>query len=86
MPVVVTLCVVIFSILYFEKVYGKFLREGILLGVLWLVISLVIDLILFMPDSPMHMSFIDYVKDIGLTYLMIPTITIGFGYMLDKKL
>lgn len=85
MPIVVTLCTVIFSILYFEKVYSKFLREGILLGVLWLVISLVIDLIMFMPDSPMHMSFINYVKDIGLTYLMIPIITIGFGYMLEKR-
>ena len=85
MPVVVVLCVVIFACLYFPKLQGRLLREGIILGVVWLAISLVLDLILFMPDSPMHMSFIDYLKDIGLTYLMIPAITIGFGYLLEKK-
>lgn len=85
MPVVVVLCVVIFACLYFQKLQGRLLREGIILGVVWLAISLVLDLILFMPDSPMHMSFIDYLKDIGLTYLMIPAITIGFGYLLEKK-
>lgn len=85
MPVVVVLCVVIFTCLYFPKLQGRLLREGVILGVVWLAISLVLDLILFMPDSPMHMSFIDYLKDIGLTYLMIPAITIGFGYLLEKK-
>lgn len=85
MPVVVVLCVVAFACLYFQKLQGRLLREGIILGVVWLAISLVLDLILFMPDSPMHMSIIDYLKDIGLTYLMIPTITIGFGYLLEKK-
>ena len=85
MPVVVVLCVVIFSVLYFQKLDGKLLREGIILGLLWLVISLVIDLIMFLPETPMHMSFVDYLKDIGVTYLMTPTITIGFGYLLGKK-
>ncbi len=85
MPMVVVLCVVIFTCLYFQKLQGRLLREGIILGVVWLAISLVLDLILFMPDSPMHLSFIDYLKDIGLTYLMIPAITIGFGYLLEKK-
>jgi hypothetical protein len=86
MTVVVVLCVVIFSALYFRKwVDSKFLSEGIFLGILWLVISLAIDLILFMPDTPMHVSFIDYIKDIGITYLLIPVITIGFGYILNNK-
>lgn len=85
MPVVVTLCVVIFASLYLKKQRGKLLREGIILGMVWLAISLVLDLIIFMPESPMHMSFVDYAKDIGLTYLMIPTITIGFGYQLEKS-
>ena len=85
MPVVVVLCVVVFSILYFKVVEKHFSREGIILGISWFIISLAIDLLLFMPDSPMHMSFIDYVKYIGLTYLMIPAITIGVGYALNKR-
>jgi hypothetical protein len=29
----------------------------------------------------MRMDPMDYVKDIGVTYLLIPTITTGFGYL-----
>jgi hypothetical protein len=83
MPVVVTMCTVFFSIFYFIKVKIDFLKEGILLGVVWIIISLVIDLAMFMPESPMKMSFVDYMMDIGLTYLIIPVICIGFGYLLQ---
>ena len=55
-----------------------------MLGILWSAISVTIDLIMFM-QGPMKMSFADYVEDIGLTYLIIPAITIGFGYLIEKK-
>lgn len=84
MPVVVTLCAVVFSILYFKNLDRDFLKEGILLGVIWFVISLVIDLLMF-SSGPMKMSFADYMMDIGLTYLIIPTVTIGFGYLMMKR-
>lgn len=81
-PVIVTICVVLFSILYFRKLNKDFLNEGIVLGVIWFAISLIIDLIMFLPESPMQMTLIDYMMDIGLTYLIIPTISVGFGYLL----
>ncbi len=84
MPVVLTICVVFFLILYFRKVEDGFLREGIILGVRWLAISLLIDLPLFMW-GPMKMTLADYMMDIGLTYLIIPTITIGAGYIMSKR-
>jgi preprotein translocase subunit SecG len=67
------------------KVKTNFLKEGILLGAVWIIISLIIDLVMFMPESPMKMSFIDYMMDIGLTYLIIPAICIGFGYLLQTQ-
>ena len=85
MPVALTLSVVIFGLMYFKHVEANYKNEGIWLGLIWILICLVIDLILFMPESPMHLSFLDYLMDIGITYLMIPVITIGFGYLLDKK-
>lgn len=85
MPVVLTICVVLFTIFYFKKVKTKFFKEGVLLGVIWFVISLVIDLMMLMPESPMKMSFTDYMMDIGLTYIIILTICIGFGYLLEKQ-
>jgi hypothetical protein len=84
MPVVVTLCTVVFSVLYLRKVTSAFLKEGILIGAVWLAINLLIDLPLF-SAGPMAMPLSDYIKDIGLTYLIIPVVAIGFGYLLDKR-
>lgn len=81
MPIAVTACAVVFSILYFKKLETEFLKEGILIGAVWFLISLIIDLMMFLPESPMHMDFIPYMMDIGLTYMIIPIITIGFGYL-----
>jgi hypothetical protein len=53
--------------------------------VAWFIISIAIDLVLFLPPSPMQMSFMNYMEDIGITYLMIPVITIGLASMADKK-
>jgi len=85
MPVVITLSVVVFTYLYFKKVEKNIVAEGAKLGIIFLLISIVIDLILFMPDSPMHMNLINYIADIGLTYLMIPVITVGMAYAIDRE-
>jgi hypothetical protein len=85
MPVTLTISAVIFAVLYFNHVELNFFREGIKLGVLWFFLCVAIDLLMFMW-GPMEMTFIDYMKDIGLTYLLIPAVTIGMGYMEDKRL
>jgi hypothetical protein len=84
MPVVLTLATVLFSVLYFKKVDKNFVKEGLLLGILFFAVSLAIDLLMFM-QGPMKMAFVDYMKDIGITYLLIPIITVGFGYLLEKR-
>ena len=85
MPLALTITVVIFSVLYFKKLETNYLNEGILVGFVWLIINIIIDLIMFLPDSPMQMSFVDYMMDIGITYLIIPTIAIGIGHLLKNK-
>jgi len=84
MPIVITISVIFFAYQYFRKLYTNFVKEGVLLGLIWLAISLIIDLAMFM-QGPMKMSFANYIMDIGLTYLIIPTITIGFGYLCENK-
>jgi hypothetical protein len=49
-----------------------------------LIISLVIDLMLFMPESPMQMTLTDYIMDIGIMYLIILMIPAGSGYLMKK--
>jgi hypothetical protein len=63
--------------LYFRKRKTS-RREGLLLGVLWLVISMAIDLPL-MLSPPINYSLSEYLADIGLTYAMIPIITTGMA-------
>lgn len=85
MPVAISILVVVFSTLYFQKVTAQYLREGLLLGVMWLSINMAIDLPLFLTNSPMHMTFDEYMSDIGITYFIIPVFTLGLGYVLHYK-
>jgi hypothetical protein len=84
MPVVLTVCGVFFSNLYFRRVERNFLKEGLILGVIWFAISVGADLLMFMW-GPMKMTFANYMMDIGLTYLIYPAITIGSGFLIEKK-
>ena len=84
MPIIVTVSVVVFAMLYLKKQLSDYLNEGVSLGIVWLVISVVIDLLLFMW-GPMKMTFLDYIGDIGLTYLIIPIITVGMGALVEKR-
>ena len=84
MAVVVTLVGVIFVYLYFKKVELNFFKEGILFGLVLFVMSIVIDLLLFMW-GPMKMTFGNYMMDIGLTYLIYPIVSGGFGLLLEYK-
>jgi hypothetical protein len=84
MPVVVVICAVLLSIFYFSNLESGFLRDGVLLGVAWLIINLALDRLLF-SQGPMKIALADYMKDIGITYLIIPTVTSGFGYIVHRR-
>jgi hypothetical protein len=84
MPVVLAICAAMLAGLYLGKVEAHFVREGILLGVIWPAVSIAIDLLMFLW-GPMKMSLADYMMDIGITYLMFPAITIGMGYLLEQR-
>ena len=86
MPVVLTITVVTFSILFFKRVDKEVMKEGFIVGIVWFTISIVIDLFMFIPESSMHMSLVNYIMDIGLTYLIILVIPVGFGYILEKRI
>ena len=81
MPLVISLSVVDLAFLYLKTLEGDYIKEGVLIGGLWFIISIVIDLILFLSPSAMQMSFSNYMMDIGITYLMIPFITMGMGFL-----
>ncbi|GBD94335.1 hypothetical protein BMS3Abin05_01941 [bacterium BMS3Abin05] len=84
MPLVITITTVSLGVAYFKKVESGFIKEGVVVGLLWLIICLVIDLPL-MLSSPMNMSLVDYMADVGLTYLIIPAITMSLGMTLKSR-
>lgn len=82
-PVVLTAVTVYFALRYSRTDPIDTLQEGLTLGILWMLICIVVDLPLF-SYGPMKMPFVNYWKDIGFTYLIIPIILTGFG-MLQRK-
>lgn len=79
MPIVLALATVGLGIRYLRRVSHNVVKEGVLLGLLWLGMSVVIDLPLMLLGGPMQMTVGEYAADIGVTYLMIPVITIGIA-------
>ncbi len=84
MPVALVLAVTVASIRYFQNSKKKTLMAGLCLGLIWLGISLSLDLLLF-SWGPMRMTVADYLKDIGATYSLIPILTTAFGYMYEQN-
>ena len=79
MPVVVASATAACAVVYFRGVSRSYFREGLVLGCLWLAINVLIDMPLMLLGGPMQMTLGQYVADIGLTYLVIPAVTIGIG-------
>lgn len=84
MPVIIAIWTVFFSIFYLSRIKSNFLKEGIFIGIAWLLISILLDLMIFIV-GPLKMPIWDYATDIAVTYLMIPVITSGFGYLMEQR-
>ncbi|MBT8399874.1 MAG: hypothetical protein KJO98_05305, partial [Rhodothermia bacterium] len=78
MPVAIVLATTAFAHLYLKKVNQDVMREAVIVGCLWFAISIFVDLPL-MLTGPMQMPLMEYMADIGVTYLMIPPIVISMG-------
>ena len=82
MPVAVTLSAVVFGVSYFRHVSRRYVFEGLLVGLTWLAIAILIDAPLMLLGGPMQMTVPEYLGDIGLTYAIIPLVTVGLGVAL----
>jgi hypothetical protein len=64
---------------YLRRCPNAEVREGLSLGLIWLVICVLIDAQLMLLGGPMYMSIGAYFGDIGLTYVSIPLVTWGLA-------
>jgi len=69
-------------LVYFRNVRTRFVREGVLLGGVWLLINWALDAVILLPLSGMDAG--TYMGEIGLRYLMIPIIAVGIGYAAEQ--
>jgi hypothetical protein len=69
---------VLLGCIYLRRSSSGYLAQGVHVGVLWMAANWALDALMF-SGGPMKMSVEEYVTDIGLTYLMIPAITVGLA-------
>lgn len=68
---------------YFKYVNSNYVQNGVIVGLSWFVMNILLDTVILIPM--MKSTFADYFMSIGLGYIVIPTISITMGYLLDRK-
>ena len=72
----------ILIIRYFKKVEAGYLAEGVFVGLAWLAINWLLDIIILIPMSGMTTRA--YFAEIGLRYVAIPAMAIAAGAVAEK--
>jgi hypothetical protein len=72
-----------FLIRYFRLADSDFVRNGVIVGLSWFAINIILDIVILIPI--MKTTFADYFMSIGLSYIAIPAISISMGYLLSIK-
>ncbi|MGB9979076.1 hypothetical protein [Methanobacterium sp.] len=83
--VAIALTVIVFSYLYFGGITENFIKEGFLIGIIWLIISIILDIILIMLGIS-QLSLTGYLMYVAPLYIIIPAITIGLGLYLNQRM
>ncbi len=68
-------------VVYFRSIHNMFLHEGVIIGVSWLIINWVLDILVLLPLSKMTIPV--YFAQIGLRYLVIPFMSIAIGFSVE---
>jgi hypothetical protein len=68
---------------HFRGISSNFVKEGIVVGVIWFVVNIVLDLIVLV--GILKTPLVEYLISPGIGYLNMPVISIGIGYILSRK-
>jgi hypothetical protein len=72
-----------FLVTYFKRIDKDYITEGVFVGVAWLIMNIALDLLTLVLMFKMQIG--TYLTQIGLSYLVIPTMAIGMGYALGER-
>lgn len=79
----IAITVIIFAYLYFIDLDSHFIRDGIILGMIWIIISIVLDIVLVLLGIT-KLTLSQYLFYVAPIYIIIPAVTIGFGLYKDQ--
>ena len=82
MPVVLTATVVLASVLYLRGKVGVAAKDGLIAGIVWMAMSLVLDYPMFF-GGPIEITPAQYIADIGITYLIILIVPLGMATLAE---
>jgi len=68
---------------YFAMVDGDYIRNGMIVGLSWFAINILLDGVILIPM--MKTTFYEYFMSIGLSYFAIPVISLTMGTLLAKQ-
>lgn len=68
---------------YFKNIKADYLKQGLIVGLTWFAINILLDLLVLIPMSKMSLS--DYFTQIGLRYLAIPAMSLAIGSALKNS-
>lgn len=81
--VAIAVTVITFSYLYLRDINANFIKEGVLIGVAWMIISIALDLLLIAVGIS-QLSLTGYAMYVAPLYILIPAITIGLGLYMNQ--
>ena len=84
MAIIVASTVVILTTRFYKKYYPVNIILAVFLGTIWMGISLLLDLLIFVK-GPLEMTLEAYIADIGVVYAMIPVIAISLSRLTNGK-
>jgi hypothetical protein len=81
----IAITVITFSYLYLKGINANFIKEGVLVGVIWLIISILLDLLMITVGIT-QIGLTSYAMYVAPLYIIILAVNIGLGaYMGQNK-
>lgn len=84
MPAIVAAAVAICMVAYFRSIQKGFLKQGLLVGVVWLIINAGLDGLVLRFGLFVTNGTLAYIRSEWFSYVLIPIMTINAGYLLSK--
>jgi hypothetical protein len=81
----IAITVIVFTYLYFRDINVDLVKEGVIIGIVWLIMSLILDIVLIYLGIT-KLSLMEYAIYVAPLYVIVPAITIGFGLYKDQMM